>query len=511
MDVTQEKLIEALRKTISRTSMLAEGNDPEIDKALQQMRLNIAKTDDVNVVLESLKSLEPHVLSFDDKRLERAQAFRNTLHDLLDVLESAPQANISLTAKKQFEANLRSHWQTISSWPGLLLQFSSLVEASLTTPTSEEKRPPSLINRLFGRKETRSTETKHSHEDIMVHICHTLAGLIQNLNLPDNYQLQIQDLIQALSGNRDIQQLPALLDEVINLVMVAVGKTQDDLAGYLNQLNKQLASINASIISSYKSQKTLSNQRQDFDSHLTQQVQETSAMANSASDLDSLKSLINERMSTITETMSRYREDMKKQEQQAAKSISQLKHKVNKMEQDASHLRSKMQQKIAEAMTDELTKLPNRASYQEAVMTLCTSARASQTPLCLAVLDIDRFKSINDTWGHLAGDKVLRLVPRQAQTALRKQDVLFRYGGEEFVLLLPALSLEQALATAERVRAAVEQTPFNMNGEPVSITISIGVSLFDGNESSEELFARADKNLYRAKTEGRNRVIGDNS
>jgi diguanylate cyclase len=234
-------------------------------------------------------------------------------------------------------------------------------------------------------------------------------------------------------------------------------------------------------------------------------------MANSASDLDSLKSLINERMSTITETMSRYREDMKKQEQQAAKSISQLKHKVNKMEQDASHLRSKMQQKIAEAMTDELTKLPNRASYQEAVMTLCTSARTSQTPLCLAVLDIDRFKSINDTWGHLAGDKVLRLVPRQAQTALRKQDVLFRYGGEEFVLLLPALSLEQALATAERVRAAVEQTPFNMNGEPVSITISIGVSLFDGNESSEELFARADKNLYRAKTEGRNRVIGDNS
>ncbi|MFD1383319.1 diguanylate cyclase [Rhodanobacter aciditrophus] len=506
MDPAQDKLVEALRKAISRTSILAEGNDPELDIALQSVRTDIAKTNDPKVVQKTLQSLDPFVLKFDEDRLARAQAFRGALLDLIDTLDEYPDRQVPLFDKKELESAIRSHWQSITKWPELLTKTISLVQKTLATPREERKQ--SLIKRLFSQRKAPNPNTTGT--EIMAHVSHTLAGLLTNIALPENYEEQILDLKQALTGNNDLNQLPGLLDEVINLIMVAVGKTQEDLTSYLSQLNKQLASINASIVSNYKVQRNISNNRKSFNDELQQHVEDTHIDVRNATNLESLKSLINSRMSTISQTMERYQAQMAEQEKSAAQSISMLKSKVNRMEKDASNLRNDMQQKIAQAMSDALTGLPNRSAYQEAIFPLLTSSVKNQQPLCMAICDIDHFKSINDTWGHLAGDRVLKLVPRQMQNALGKEHLLFRYGGEEFVILFPATHLEYAQDVCEKIRTAIEATPFNMSGDPVSITMSIGLSLFNGKESHEELFSRADKNLYQAKGNGRNRVIRDN-
>jgi diguanylate cyclase len=160
-------------------------------------------------------------------------------------------------------------------------------------------------------------------------------------------------------------------------------------------------------------------------------------------------------------------------------------------------------------MTDSLTDLPNRTAYQDAILPLCKIMQKTQKPICLAVCDIDHFKKVNDTWGHLAGDKVLRLVPKQIRSALLKEDLMFRYGGEEFVIAFPDTTLVQAIERAEAIRLAVAKTPFNMQGEPVSISISIGIAELHTQENPESLFARADKQLYMAKEAGRNRVMAN--
>ncbi|MFQ3187724.1 MAG: diguanylate cyclase, partial [Marinomonas primoryensis] len=113
------------------------------------------------------------------------------------------------------------------------------------------------------------------------------------------------------------------------------------------------------------------------------------------------------------------------------------------------------------------------------------------------------------SWGHLAGDKVLRLVPKQIRSILLKEDLMFRYGGEEFVIAFPNTSLTQAIERAEAIRLAVVKTPFNMQGEPVSISISIGIAELNAQEEPESLFSRADKQLYLAKEAGRNKVMGN--
>ncbi|RDL43353.1 GGDEF domain-containing protein [Marinomonas piezotolerans] len=507
MDSTQEKLVESLRKALSRVSMLAEGNNPELDAILQNIRANLSKADDPRVVQSALKTIEPYILKFDDERLERAQAFRNALHEMMDSLEGLPDKQLPLSEKKALEADIRAHWQSVSNWPSLLAKTTILIQTTLASPPKEPKK--NIFTRILGGRKAGKQSDGPTSPEIMAHVSHTLAGLLTNIALSDEYEEQILDLKNALTGNQDLNQLPGLLDEVINLILIAVGKTQEDLTSYLSQLNKQLASINASIVNNYKVQKNISTGRKSFGDELKQHVVNTHSDVNNATDLDALKSLISDRMNTITETMTRYQSKMIEQEKHAAQSISLLRSKVNRMEKDASSLRNDIQQKIAQAMSDTLTGLPNRAAYQDAIFPLLTAASQSKQPLCMAICDIDYFKMINDNWGHLAGDKVLRIIPQQMQNTLKSGHLLFRYGGEEFVILFPMSTIDQAYETCQKIRQAIEVTPFNMNGEPVSITISIGVSLFDGKESHDELFDRADKNLYQAKADGRNTVIRD--
>lgn len=507
MDPVQDKVIENLLKAISRISMLAEGNDPELDTTLQSIRSNLSRSQSAEVVQSSLQSLEPLVLQYDEDRLARAQSFRAKLLELLDMVDDLPTTQMPPQAKRSLEADIRKHWQTSSKWPELLGKTTQLANDTLKQQSNSKNS--SLLGRFFRRK-TDQAPISENNSDVMTHVSHTLAALLTNITLPDIYRDQLLDIKNALTGSNNINHLPALLDEVITLIMVAVGKTQEDLTLYLNQLNQQLASINASLIANYKAQKSITSHRKQLGETFQDHVNNTQSDVHNATDLNALKQLINERMHTITEAMTLFQSSMQKQEKEAAQSISQLKNKVDRMKQDATQLRSSMQEKLAQALSDALTGLPNRAAYQDTIFPLLTSTTQKQQQLCIAVCDVDHFKTINDTWGHLAGDKVLRLIPRQMQSVLKKEHLMFRYGGEEFVIVFPMTSLDQAFEHCQNIRQSVESTPFNMNGEPISVTISIGVSLFDGQEDHDSLFNRADKNLYQAKQQGRNKVIRDN-
>lgn len=156
------------------------------------------------------------------------------------------------------------------------------------------------------------------------------------------------------------------------------------------------------------------------------------------------------------------------------------------------------------ALHDALTGLLNRRQFYK----LTEQGQAHHLPLTqdysLLLIDTDRFKSINDLYGHLKGDEVLCALARTLKSCARKEDLVFRWGGEEFVLLLPRTPLETALSLAESLRASVAK--ISLPGLP-RFTVSIGVAQHEPNESTDELFKRVDAALYRAKNDGRNRVL----
>ena len=157
-------------------------------------------------------------------------------------------------------------------------------------------------------------------------------------------------------------------------------------------------------------------------------------------------------------------------------------------------------------IVDGLTQIHNKRYLFEALEKELIRARRYERDLSVLMFDIDFFKRINDQYGHLAGDHVLRELARIVQDRIRRDEVFARYGGEEFVIVLPETSLAGAVALAENLKARVSSHGFSFQGEQIPVTISIGCALLQDDKAATDLIQRADEKLYQAKRSGRNRV-----
>lgn len=162
---------------------------------------------------------------------------------------------------------------------------------------------------------------------------------------------------------------------------------------------------------------------------------------------------------------------------------------------------------LQNSMRDALTGIGNRKALDQAFQRETKLAQRHYMPLSLAVLDIDHFKHFNDEFGHRIGDKALKHIAQVVQATLRETDQMFRFGGEEFVVILNNTDKASANLVAERIRMQCAMTAFNLRGQDHYITLSIGVSTLSADESADSLFERADNAMYQAKSSGRNKVV----
>lgn len=167
-----------------------------------------------------------------------------------------------------------------------------------------------------------------------------------------------------------------------------------------------------------------------------------------------------------------------------------------------------MQRLEQDSMTDPLTGLGNRRDFENFFSWAVASSPVREQFYTLAIIDLDYFKRVNDAHGHEVGDRVLRHFAQVMNAPIRFSDRLFRWGGEEFLLLMPRTSIKNARAAAERLRSGVEETPYIEDGISISVTVSIGLCEGFGRASLTQALDNADQNLYAAKTGGRNVVVG---
>jgi two-component system cell cycle response regulator len=178
----------------------------------------------------------------------------------------------------------------------------------------------------------------------------------------------------------------------------------------------------------------------------------------------------------------------------------------------ADRLRHNVQLSLEMAITDQLTGLHNRRYMSRHLDNLVETAKKTGKPIAFVIMDIDYFKAVNDTYGHDIGDEVLKEFASRIAANVRGIDLACRYGGEEFVVVMPDTDMEYAYAVSERLRHSIETTPFRVSRAPhtLSLTISIGIAAAEGEKDSvDALLHRADQALYRAKKTGRNKVVAD--
>ncbi|KJC50242.1 diguanylate cyclase [Bradyrhizobium sp. LTSP849] len=210
-----------------------------------------------------------------------------------------------------------------------------------------------------------------------------------------------------------------------------------------------------------------------------------------------------EQIKAIVETLLRSTGEMRETNKALEDRLTLSKNEISNLQQSLEAIR-------AESLTDPLTGLGNRKYFDRMIGMAVQNALASGEPLSLLLFDIDHFKSFNDSYGHLTGDQVLRLVGLSLKQTIKGQDITARYGGEEFAVVLPNTALRQALTVADHIRRAVmaKELKKKSTGEILGrVTISVGVSMLKQGDDTDALIERADSCLYAAKRNGRNRVI----
>ncbi|MHC8316915.1 GGDEF domain-containing protein [Pseudomonas sp. LB3P31] len=345
-----------------------------------------------------------------------------------------------------------------------------------------------------------------TYSSVAKHIEDTLLGLLDDLTLPERHRPQAEAMRLRLQNGLNWYELIPILDDLATLMLAITGSGQHEFETYLQQLNERLEAFQSNLRAASDGHADNRSAAREMDSQIREQVDGLQSSMQEAADLDGLKHALENHLEGLLGTLDHFQQQRDEREQEVATRLQGLADRVAHMEHEALGFREHLEEQRQKALIDPLTGLPNRAAWNERLDHEVSQWQQKGDSLLLAMLDLDHFKRINDNYGHLAGDKVLKIIATVLRKRLRGSDFIARFGGEEFVLLMPATPAATGALLLEKLRAAIEACPFHFKGEPVTVTLSMGMTAFRPGEHSDVALKRADQALYRAKHAGRNRI-----
>ena len=345
-----------------------------------------------------------------------------------------------------------------------------------------------------------------SYSSVAKHIEDTLLGLLGDLTLPERHRPQAEAMGERLRNGLNWYELLPILDDFATLMLAITDSGQLEFEAYLQRLNDRLESFQSSLRAASEGHADHLSASREMDTQIREQVDGLQSSVQEADDMEGLKQVLENHLEGLLGTMDQHQKQRAQREQEVSSRLKSLAERVAVMEQEAQVVRENLEEQRQKALIDPLTGLPNRAAWTERLEHEVAQWQRHGNSLLMAILDLDHFKRINDNYGHLAGDRVLKIIATVLRKRLRGSDFIARFGGEEFVLLVPDTPLASGAKLAEGLRAAIEACPFHFKGEPVTITVSVGMTAFRPGEYSDLVLKRADQALYRAKSAGRNRV-----
>ena len=538
-----------LQRILVRVSLAAENVSQSLDQELASLRTAIrTATPEQNDLEDRLKRIDKLILAADESKQQNAGKLVQTLDQLIEQLLALSLPRKQKNALKKLSKTLSKQALNLQSYPGILSEYASLQAEVIRDVAKSDQKGQGLFSRLLGgtkpqsvdalnvesesespsdrelelELETTEEESNESEElvpgfgSVARHIRTTLSNLLDQLSFPESAFRDVAKLRNQIQDELVWYELGPTLDDVANLVLSVVGKGQREFENFLKELDDRLSKVQGFLIESRAVDAKWQTKNQEFDRAVRMQVDEISQKMDASSSLDELKDSISKHLDSIYTVVDKHDGDAKQFEQDKEAEVQALREKIEAMEQEAAYIRKRLKEERGKALSDTLTKLPNREAYDERFELELERWKRYQKPASLVVADIDHFKKINDSYGHLSGDKVLQIIAKELRKSLRKTDFVARYGGEEFVMLLPETNLETAIKVVDKVREMIGKLPFHFRDENIQITMSFGLIEFKDGLTNEDgdardiepsvLFDRADEALYKAKKNGRNRL-----
>lgn len=510
----QQSYDELLQRSLGRLALAAQGLDPALDKQLKSLRTVLRGKSDQTEIEHILDQMEKAIARMEsNKSTGNTQSTGQVIADLLLSLK-LPKAFKSKAKKlsKQFKSTDNDNIQPII--PELLSLLDNCLNTSSNTSTS------GFGFHLFGRgkvtkEESSSPEQKldevdNVEQEIPTHL--VLMQLLERLSLPTELSKKATKIRHQIETGIEQSQIPHIINDIAEIVSSlgsqAVTEKQE-YEEFLKTLTSRLAELDQHIRQTSDEDNKAFKERHMISQAVEEEVSGLRNHVEDANDLEQLKSSVSGRLDVLNQHFEKYRKSDHDRFEQSQLQIKALNQRLQSMEKESSELRKSAEDSRELALKDALTGIWNRQALNEDLEKEFTRWQRYQKPLSIVVWDIDFFKRVNDSYGHAAGDKVLKTIARIFMQATRDADFIARFGGEEFVGVFPETRLEDALSLANKIRQKIETSKFHYENKPVPITASAGLATFRPNDTIDNVFKRADAALYRAKEGGRNCCIAD--
>lgn len=566
----QQEIEAFLRRSLSRLSLLGDGLDKQLDAQLDRLR-NAIRANQSSYSLAGLVERIMETAAIEQRQAFQQKYGPEMLLSLLNSLPvTADQQNTAAALRRKLQDKQAVRQiDTLTSEFVQLLSQRTLPPANTPKP-SDTRAEAGLLGRLFGKRPTEAgspatppsgqheaahqtlvklldlIEPSQEHRSQLISLrdrlqtdndissvlpelarlltpgeADTTSGtlvegedillqLLSRLSLPDELHPVREDIRHQLKNAEDKAALTRIIEAIAALISEAqnLGRQEKQaLEDFLQQITLCLTELSTNLDGTDTLRAQAMANTQQFSNSMQQHMEGIEVTVQNATELGQLKTVIQTRLTIIRKHLTDYRDTDSVQSEALEQQIAQLKGQVADLEQESAHLHEHLRQQQQKATIDPLTGVPNRLAYNERLETEVARWQRYGHALTMTVWDIDRFKSINDSYGHQAGDKVLKATAQILMNNMRNTDFIARYGGEEFVILMPETELVHALNACEKLRRLIEQSPFHYQNQAVPVTISCGIAQFHPGDSAEQAFERADAALYRAKQGGRNQCI----
>lgn len=547
LDKSQEQLqhvSEVLRKAVVRLTIAARSEDKQLNEILEQIKSSVRNDIDLEqlslyldkLVIEINRSedsaipvslsgfytcLKQDLEGFDFPSLAepyqaRIQAFVD--NELADNDISMQLLELVNDIAGEAGNNGAAHDVEFSN----VKTFDSKVRASLALDSKEndDSDVSTILDELahditqYAQNNTDS-EAPDSERVIsdggstVQNISETLIELLNRINLPESTRQDHQSINRQLDSKLEgAEQWKAVIEDIAALINKSIGVLQDEkkeLQAFIKIITDQLAGIDQYVRQSRQDRIDTVNESSKLKDSVDTNVVAIQETVGSTDDIAQLKNNVEDHLSEIKKSVEEHQLAETEREEMSKQGYAHIISELARTQKETLMLKEQLQESQQKMLRDPLTGLPNRLAYEERIAVEINRTKRKNEPFCLAMWDIDHFKKVNDTYGHEAGDRVLKLLSNIIQTRVRKVDMFARIGGEEFVLLMPDTAIEGALNLNNDLRKSVENSEFHYKGARCPITSSVGIAVFEEYDTPEQILIKADKALYQSKREGRNR------
>lgn len=485
--------INTLKNVINQLIITPIGINYEMDDQLSQFRDQLDAEFDSAAIEKRVKRLVDILTQLEKKKTENSRTVTGLIKqgaESISRLANKSQDKRAVSRlQKMIDTEMESH--------AILVHFNEVLTQCVSSAIRDLEESAQAL---------KESSTKVVPAGISTKVNDSLQQLLNHLSIPQDLDSKREQIKTVLETELTGEDLSKLIDGLTELVVDAFNVEQNRFKGFLQQLTNQLHDFDIYLKTAADSRKQASEDSQDLEVGIQDNIDQIKIHLDSSTSIEELSAKVSHHLNMIGDRLKEYRTNEKNREMEYERQVMGLQSKLSESEQNAEEIKNLLSFQKYRINHDSLTGLPNRESYDEHILDSILRWKRNAKGLSLAVCDIDHFKRINDSFGHLAGDKVLKKVAMIFKSSVRTNDFIARVGGEEFVFIFEQTSSREATLILEKLRKLVEDCQFYYRENKVDVTVSFGLTSIVDGDDIESLFMRADNAMYKAKNSGRNRV-----